>query len=148
MTVRKRSGGCQCGNVRYWLTTENIIVYACHCQECQKQTASAFALSVPVLRDDFMIEGPLASYDRSAASGATTSCWFCPACGTRLYHQSSGSPHFITLKGGTLDDTSDLAPVAHLWIRRKQPWLQLPGGIQTFETQPDDLKSWRERLLR
>lgn len=147
MTVRERTGGCQCGDVRYRLAAEDFVVYACHCQECQKQSASAFALSIPVMRENIAIEGPLKSFDRSAESGAITHCWFCGSCGTRLYHQSFGSPDIVTLKGGTLDDTSRLEPVAHLWTKRKQPWLRLSGNVPLFETQPDDLRAWRERLL-
>ena len=41
-------GGCQCGAVRYTLATDKITAYACHCLECQKQSASAFAISVPI----------------------------------------------------------------------------------------------------
>jgi hypothetical protein len=34
------NGGCQCGSVRYVLTTEPIRVAACHCKECQRQSGS------------------------------------------------------------------------------------------------------------
>jgi hypothetical protein len=43
------------------------------------------------------------------------------------------------VRPGTLDDTSWLHPTVHFWIRSKQPWVVLPEGAQTFETQPADL---------
>ncbi len=140
-------GGCQCGAVRYAVNARRLIVYACHCLECQKQTASAFALSIPVPAKDFEITGPVAIYRRPTDSGSHTNCHFCKVCGTRLYHQSERSRDMITIKGGTLDDTSSLVPVAHLWTQRKQPWLTLPDGSLQFETQPDDLKAWRDGLV-
>lgn len=144
-----RRGGCQCGAVRYELSVERLTAYACHCLECQKQSASAFAISVPVKADDLVVEGPVAAYERSTDSGSRTNCWFCSTCGTRIYHQSARSPQIVTLKGGTLDDPSVLAPIAHLWVSRKQPWLEMPAtpDVEMFETQPDDLKAWRDRLI-
>jgi len=132
--------------VRYRLNAPEITVYACHCRECQKQSASAFALSVPASLRDLTIEGAPAAYERPTDSGSFTRCWFCPECGTRLYHQSARSPDRVTLKGGTLDDPSTLEPVAHLWVSRKQAWLTLPSDVPAYETQPADLAAWRNSL--
>ncbi len=140
------SGGCQCGAVRYSLECDQVKVYACHCFECQKQSASAFGLSVPLRASDLNIEGPIKMYSRPAESGAQTNCWFCSECGSRLYHQSASYSDQVTLKAGTLDDTTVLEPVAHLWVKRKQPWVLLSDNVATFEEQPEDLKSWRDAL--
>ena len=40
------TGDCQCGNVRYEITQEPDLVYACHCTDCQHITSSAFSLGV------------------------------------------------------------------------------------------------------
>ena len=42
------AGGCQCGAIRYAITAEPGPIYVCHCRECQKQSASAFGISVSV----------------------------------------------------------------------------------------------------
>lgn len=141
-------GGCQCGEVRYTLRGEHYQVYACHCQQCQRQSASAFAMSLPVAAEDFSAQGDLSTYHRPTASGSTTACFFCPRCGVRIYHQSVRSPQLLTLKAGTLDDSAELRPVAHLWTAHKQPWLQLPPEVMTFATQPEDLPAWRLGLLQ
>ena len=125
----------------------HITAYACHCLECQKQSASAFAISVPVMARDLDVSGPLAAYERATDSGSVTNCWFCSTCGTRIYHQSARAPKMATLKGGTLDDPSVLEPVAHLWVSRRHPWVHLDPDTETFETQPDDLKAWRDALV-
>ncbi len=141
------AGGCQCGAVRYTLTVPKIIAYACHCLECQKQSASAFALSVPVTETMFDIDGPVQIYKRDTDSGTSTHCHYCATCGTRLYHRSGHSTGTITLKGGTLDSACDLVPLAHLWTLRKHRWLELPRDAVCFDTQPEDLKAWRDGLL-
>jgi hypothetical protein len=133
--------------VRYWLDQEPLVLYACHCLECRKQSASGFGLSVPIWRENLRIEGPMSSYDRPTESGTTTRCWFCKACGVRLFHQSSRAGATATLKGGTLDILEDLTPVAHIWVSRKLPWVLLDPDTPAWETQPEDLAAWREGLM-
>ena len=38
------TGGCQCGQIRYEITEQPSLVYACHCTDCQHITSSAFSL--------------------------------------------------------------------------------------------------------
>jgi hypothetical protein len=140
------AGGCQCGAVRYRIAGPRPPVYACHCCECQKQSASAFGMSLPVRSDDFTVEGVLSSWERDTDIGTRTRCYFCPTCGSRVYHQSSTTSDRVTVKGGSLDDTTWLRPVAHLWVSRKQPWVVLDPDVPAHDTQPDDLAAWRGAL--
>ncbi len=141
-------GGCQCGRVRYRVRPPLPPAWACHCRECQKQSGGAGTLSISVAAEDFEVEGEMAAYDRPAESGATTTGFFCPHCGARLFHRSSRSAARLTLKAGNLDDTSGLTPVCHLWVSRKQPWVVLDPALPAYDTQPADLKAWREELIR
>jgi hypothetical protein len=43
-------------------------------------------------------------------SGRVKTCAFCGDCGTRIYHSTGGK---ISVKAGTLDDTSPLHPTHH-----------------------------------
>ena len=141
------TGGCQCGAVRYAVDLDRLVGYACHCRECQKQSASAFGLSVPILRESIRSRGGMAHYVRPTDSGSRTTCWFCPTCGSRIYHESARSSPYLTLKGGSLDDSAAMKLAAHLWVSRKLPWVEPDPGLPAFETQPDDLDRWREQLL-
>ncbi len=44
-TVFPLDGGCDCGEVRYRLTTRPLIVHCCHCRWCQRESGAAFALN-------------------------------------------------------------------------------------------------------
>lgn len=136
-------GGCQCGQVRYRIMRPVRAVYACHCRECQKQSASAFGMSVPVAMADFAVEGRTASWERATDLGSRTRCFFCPNCGSRVYHQSNRSPECATVKGGSLDDTRGLVPSAHIWVSRKQGWVVIDPATPQHPTQPDNLDAWR-----
>lgn len=133
--------------MRYRLNCAKPQSYVCHCRECQRQSASAFAISVPVRFAWLDVSGDLRSYQRATDSGSTTDCWFCPGCGVRIYHQSARSPEIVTLKGGTLDDAARLSPLAHLWVSRKATWVTLPENVPAYDTQPDDLRMWRDGLI-
>jgi hypothetical protein len=137
--MSKRTGGCQCGAVRYELTGEPLPVVICHCKQCQKQTASAFGMSLPVAKADLrIVSGELKEWRRLAESGREVACWFCPECGSRIFHSSLLGAEYWHLKPGTLDDTSWLDPVAEVWTRSAQPWLDFSDQLLSFTREPDD----------
>ena len=124
------AGGCQCGSVRYRLKAEPLALAVCHCRECQRQSGSAFALSLNVPTEAFsLVSGELKTFTTVCDSGRTKECAFCGSCGTRIYHRGKWG---MSIKAGTLDDTSNLSPNAHYWTKRKQPWVQIPEGVRCF----------------
>ena len=132
-----REGGCQCGAVRYRLEGEPVALTACHCSECQRQSGSAFGMSLIVSKDAFqLLSGEPKQFDRTADSGRSVECAFCPACGTRIYHEPTDRKDTLNIKPGTLDDTSWLSPALHVWTKSKQPWVLIPEGVRCFEGQP------------
>ena len=60
------TGGCVCGSVRYEITAEPFMVYACHCTDCQRITSSAFSIGVVVSDEAFRSTG---TDPRSAPGG-------------------------------------------------------------------------------
>jgi len=45
-------GGCQCGEVRYRLIGEPILLAVCHCTDCKHQSGSAFGMSLRMRKAD------------------------------------------------------------------------------------------------
>lgn len=133
-----RTGGCQCGSVRYECGNEPIELYICHCTECRKQSASAFGISYEVARADFRLtQGTPRFWTRNADSGRQVKCAFCPACGSRIWHQSSDTSDTITVKGGSLDQPVDISEAVHIWTSRKLPSVTIPDGATRFEQEPE-----------
>ncbi len=141
------TGGCQCGRHRYTISALPLTVYACHCGDCQTQSGSAFGLSMPVWRNTLTgdLEG-LGSWERKAASRRIVKARFCQQCGTRLFHEPSRNPEIVNVKPGTLDDTSWLRPIGHLWLDSAQPWFQVPDGDLRYRAQPDSFEALFERF--
>lgn len=136
---RPLTGACQCHAVRYCLDAAPLSIYACHCTECQRQSASAFGLSMLAPRDKLAFtQGAPRAWVRTADSGRKVDCLFCPDCGTRLAHLPQHSPQMAIVRPGTLDDTSWIRLAGHIWTRSKQPWFEVPAGAIVYEQQPPD----------
>lgn len=127
------TGGCQCGSVRYVLTTEPIGVGACQCKECQRQSGSAFGMTMPVKKETLAVTGLTKQFTRIAESGNEVTGVFCPECGVRIYHALKSLRDVVSLKPGTLDDTSWLRPGTFIWMKSGQEWVTVPDGVKTYE---------------
>ena len=128
--TESRTGGCQCGHVRYEISGPVHGLAVCHCRDCQRQSSSAFGMSLFVLPDDFhLTQGTLKTFEVTADSGRKKTCAFCPECGSRIYHRTRRG---MSVKAGTLDDTSVLTPHGHYWTSRKQGWVTIPAGVPQF----------------
>ena len=144
------TGGCQCGGVRYEIRAQPLTVYACHCTECQRQSASAFSLSLVVARDTVVIvAGTPRQWRRVIEGTRAIECVFCGECGVRLLHNPERNPQVSIVKPGTLDDTSWLEPVGHIWTRSAQSWFEIPDHGVNYDAQPPDqsrlIEAWRTR---
>ena len=133
------SGGCQCGALRYELTDAPLTLYACHCTNCQKQTGSAFVLSVIIPEPAFSFtKGKPAKTEWTADSGALRYGYYCRDCGCRIANGQTPPIGFLSLRAGTFDDTSWIRPAGHIWTRSAQPWLKFGDDDLLYDKQPSD----------
>jgi hypothetical protein len=130
------TGGCQCGAARYAISAAPLSLFACHCRECQKQSASAFGMSLIVRRDAVTLtQGETRTWLRKADSGTTVACVFCVACGTRLWHAREGLD-VVSIKGGSLHEPLDFSRAIHCWTSRKLPGVVIPPDARQFAKEP------------
>lgn len=135
------TGGCQCGQICYEIHAQPLTLYLCHCKECQKQSSSAFGMSLTVPRDAvILVQGQPKTWTRKADSGRDVTCSFCGNCGTRLFHDRAYNSETINVKAGTLNDTSGLYPVGNLWTNSAQPWMPLSDKMLNCEGQPQNIR--------
>ena len=130
------TGGCQCGAARYEISASPLRLFACHCRECQKQSASAFGMSLVVQRAAVTLtKGETRTWSRKADSGRTVNCVFCVACGTRLWHVKDGFD-YISIKGGSLDVPLDFSDAIHCWTASMLPGMAIPPAARQFPREP------------
>jgi hypothetical protein len=136
--------------VRYQISTFPLLLYACHCTDCQRESGSAFALNMPVATAALQIlHGAPRAWRRVRSSGARTASWFCGDCSGRIYGERDSRPASVNVRAGTLDDTSWLVPAAHIFMRSALSWDEVSGDAECFATLPDDWRPlaarWRKR---
>jgi hypothetical protein len=140
------TGGCSCGAIRYEVASFPLLLYTCNCTDCQRISGSAFALNMPVATSGFRItQGAPKGWRRASPTGADVTSWFCGDCGARLYGERQGRPDTMNLRAGTLDDTTWLTPVAHMFLRSAQSWVHPADSAECFDIGPSDFRPLAER---
>lgn len=135
--ISKLRGGCQCGDIRFDITGEPLSIYICHCRECQKQSSSAFGISMLIKNSQLsLLEGSPKFWTRITESNHSLDCFFCPTCGSRVWHGNPENVQIISIKGGALDDMPDLENVSHYWTSSKVPGVVIPAHILCYSGNP------------
>jgi hypothetical protein len=146
MTVA-REGGCACGEVRYRLTSDPLIVHCCHCLSCQRQTGRAFVINILIETVRWgLLAGEPEQVPLARDSGGQQEVWRCPTCQIAVYSQYT-SPKIRFVRAGTLDEPSSVAPDVHIFTRSKLPWVSLPESTPAFNVYYDTEKLWPEESL-
>ena len=133
----KIKGGCLCGNVRYESTAEPLMIVACHCTHCQKQSGTAFSMNIGVPGDSVTVTGEsFCTYEDTGTTGQPILRKFCGNCGSPILSdvKAAGGVYFI--KAGTLDDTSWVVPSAEIWCDSKASWGALDDSLPEMPANP------------
>jgi hypothetical protein len=127
-------GGCACGQVRYRLAGEPIVVHCCHCRWCQRESGTAFALNAVIEAERVeLISGEPERIDTPSASGKGQAVLRCPTCKVALWsHYAGAGEKADFIRVGTLDDPDALPPDVHIFTDSKQPWVVLPERAEAF----------------
>jgi hypothetical protein len=149
-------GGCTCGQVRYRLNGKPLIVHACHCTWCQRETGTAPASNALYEADRVEhLKAEPEIVDTPSASGKGQRIARCPACKVAVWsNYPQAGPAVRFLRVGTLDDPSRCPPDIHIFTSSKQPWVTLGPDQRVVaefydldEVWSDEAKE-RRRLMR
>ena len=116
MTETNRTGGCQCGAVRFKIHGELGRPSICHCRMCQKAFGGFFGPLVTAKGETEWTRGE-PSYFQSSVN---ISRGFCAACGTPLTYKHPGG---LEIAIGAFDDRSDLAPQIQVNFAARNSWV-------------------------
>jgi hypothetical protein len=125
-------GGCTCRLVRYRLVGLPMIVHACHCRWCQRETGTAHALNAVYEAERVVHTGAEPEIvDTPSASGKGQKIARCPTCKVAIWSNYPGAgPLARFVRVGSLDEPDRLPPDIHIYTASKQSWVTLPPGAK------------------
>jgi hypothetical protein len=143
-------GGCDCGAVRFRMSTAPLIVHCCHCRWCQRESGASFALNAMIEADRV---SPLGAdpelVDTPSQSGKGQTIARCPVCRVAVWSNYGGAgPVIRFVRVGTLDTPDALPPDIHIFTASKQPWLELSPAIPAVPEYYDRKAHWPAESLR
>lgn len=118
MTDTIKTGGCQCGAVRFRISGKLGRPSICHCRMCQKQFGGFFSALVTAPEEGMEWTRGEPSYFQSSVN---IERGFCNNCGTPMTYRHPGG---LELAIGTFDDRSDLAPLIQVNHEARLPWVE------------------------
>ena len=130
------TGGCLCGTIKYNSSADPIRMMNCHCKDCRKASGGPYLANVFIPEDSFSIEGQPKHYSHLSDGGNTMTKYFCGNCGSQVYGTNSGKPGTITIRGGTINETSVIKPSGNVYIDSKIPSTPLDNNLKIFPKMP------------
>lgn len=134
-SARSRTAACHCGQLRIRVQGEPAMVGVCHCLACQQRTGSVFA-ALASFGSPYTVEGAATEYLRAGDQGALFRFRFCPVCGSTVFHTEEGVDGGVGVAVGAFADPDFPPPQVSVYECRRHGWVQLPGGIHRFNTDP------------
>ena len=112
-------------------------MFMCACRDCQRATGTGHSTVAAFATADVSVAGGIGGFDVTADSGARTTRWFCPACGTPLFARSSRAPDLTLVPVGLFGEVDWFVPKQVIFARSHLDWDVLPPGIPKWNTYPD-----------
>jgi len=110
-----------------------LIVHACHCRWCQRETGTAHALNALYEADRVVhTAGEPEIVSTPSASGKGQMIARCPTCRVAIwsnYPQAGPAIRFVRV--GTMDNPDLCPPDIHIFTSSRQPWVTLPPSART-----------------
>jgi len=130
--MKRITGGCACGAIRYEVTADPIVMFNCHCRDCQKTSGGPYIPVFYVPANGFKItKGTPKYYSTGSEMMSDNIRGFCPECGSRLFRGKTDFGQGIA--AGTLDDRSLYKPQHEISISDTQPWDAIDPELPKFE---------------
>ncbi|RZK99729.1 MAG: GFA family protein [Rubrivivax sp.] len=118
--MKKLSGRCLCGAVRYEVNDNFKYSGFCHCSDCRRFSGSASSAMAGIPSDEFRFTSGLDAVKQYAKTAHTVLA-FCSHCGSSLY-AAKPQRGMVHLRLGTLDDAPSLRPQFHSYVASKAEW--------------------------
>ena len=125
-------GGCLCRGVRYRLLGPRRDIINCHCQNCRRTHGHIAAYTAVNKSDLELISAQSLRWYHDESPD--TYRGYCDQCGASLFWDARDGHNRISIAAGSLDDSSDLKTIGHIYVSEAASYYQIDDGLPQFET--------------
>ncbi len=134
--VKRCTGGCLCGALRYEAVGEPLGSGHCYCADCRKASGSGFVPFMGFKADAVRFSGEARQFRSPAASGGDAVRNSCPICMSLVFGGEIGKTDWHTLYAGSLDDPSRFHPTIAIFTAGRPEWAMIPPDLKVFDRMP------------
>jgi len=113
-----------CGECKYSITSELKNFFQCHCIQCRKITASAFAANIIAAPTEINWVSGASNLKRFDSIGRGFTQVFCNTCGSGLPFLDKGG-EMLFIPTGTLDSVPSIKPEVNIFWDERADWCEL-----------------------
>ena len=140
-------GGCICGCIKYTINAKPLFTQVCHCLDCKKLTGSSYVMNTSIFDNSLDIRGELLKGELIAGSGKKCTHYFCKKCGVYIYADYEFAIGRLTVRTKTLSNPELFPPQAHIFVKDKDPWIEIPDKSICHDKMYDREKTWPKESL-
>lgn len=150
-TFEPCEGGCTCGEIRYKVHAAPLIVHACHCRWCQRQTGGPHVINA--LYEAELIEvtdGEVENTTVPSPGGKGQIIARCPTCKVAVWsnYDFGGLRERVRfLRVGSLDNPDLMPPDVHIFTSTKMPWYVIPSDQLAVKEYYDTQTTWSKESM-
>jgi hypothetical protein len=134
--VKRYTGGCLCGALRYEAVGEPTGSGHCYCADCRKASGSGFVPFMNFRAEAVRFTGDARQFRSKSARGGDAVRNSCPICMSLVFGGEIGESDWHTLYAGSLDDPSAFRPAVAIFAAGRPAWATIPPGLKVFDRMP------------
>ena len=128
--MKRLTGRCLCGEVRYEVNDNFRYSGFCHCSDCRRFSGSSASAMAGIPLDEFHVLHGADAIKRYTKTQHTVLA-FCTHCGASLYAEKP-QRGMLHLRLGTLDEAPSLRPQFHSYVASKAAWDVICDGLPQY----------------
>jgi hypothetical protein len=113
-------GHCNCGTVRFEISSEPGGIYVCHCSICRRSTGANGIAVVVVPNENFRWLAGHENVRSWKRPGADWESWFCGTCGSKL--PGVNDPQRMYIPVGCFGPDLQLQVIHHIYVNSRASW--------------------------
>jgi hypothetical protein len=130
---KRVTGGCLCGAVRYEILGDLRGIVNCHCSKCRRFHGSIGAYTSIKFENLSLVQQQSLKWFKSETDETpNVHRGFCSECGSSLFWHPRGQK-YIAVAAGSLDDTTNLETIGHVWTSQKSGYFKIMDDLPQFQ---------------